>query len=496
MKLFWYLFVHQNKAFFRSAIWQRNMVLNALMLFFMLYMVAVFGFMGYMLEDLFEYLEPKRSPVSVFNGYLFYYLLADLLTRLMLQSLPVLKVSPYLHLPVNRGMLVHNLLFRTLFSTANFLPLALILPFYFRTVLPAQGPWGAVSWLLVILASMSATNLLVSFYKRSSMSNSRLQWLGLASLTLLGLSAYLKWIPWLDWSRVVYDAAASGSLMLLFISFSLLGFLYALNFRYLKSELYPEAYQKTSEQRSILAEGVGQFKSNSETWLYAGLEFLLILRNKRPKNVLVISMLFAVYGAVFYIQKNIYSEYSAMFLFAGVFTTGSFLIQYGQFLICWESAYMDGFYTRPGNMHRYLEAKWTLIAISVVVMFVLTLPMVYFGTNILMINAAAAVFNLGVNSFVMLTAASFNKKRIDLSKGSSFSWQGVGAAQWLVGLPILGLPLMIYLPFALFDAHHTGLMVVAGTGLLSLLFFKLWLGMIADNIAQRKYATLSGFRES
>jgi hypothetical protein len=306
MMLFWYLFVHQNKAFFRSSIWQRNIVLNILMLFFMLYVVAVFGFMGYLLEDLFEYLDPKRNPVSVFNGYLFYYLLADLLSRLMLQSLPVLKVSPYLHLPVSRSMLVHNLLFRTLFSTVNLLPLSLLLPFYFRTVLPAQGTWAAVSWLIVIMASLSITNLVVSFYKRSSMTNSKLQWLGLASLSLLGLSAYMKWIPWLEWSRFVYDAAAFGSVIPLLISLALLALLYALNFRYLKGELYPEAYQKSSEQRSILAEGVGQFKSNSETWLYAGLEFLLILRNKRPKNVLIISMLFAVYGAVFYIQKNIY----------------------------------------------------------------------------------------------------------------------------------------------------------------------------------------------
>lgn len=494
--LFWYLFQHQNKAFFRSAIWQRNIVLNALMIFFMLYFVVVFAAMGYMLQDLFEYLDPKRSPVSVFNGYLFYYLLADLLSRLFLQSLPVLKVAPYLHLPVKRDFLVHNLLFRTLFSTVNLLPLSHLLPFYFRTAIPTQGTWGAAAWLLVILASLSITNLLVSFYKRSAMTNSRMQWLGLAALVALGLSAYLNWIPWLSWSSIVYDWAATGSAFPLLISFGLLGLLYYFNFRYLRHELYPEAYQQTTQKRSILAEGIGQFKSSSKILLFAGMELLLILRNKRPKNVLIISMLFGVYGAVFYIQKSLYSEYSTMFLFAGIFTTGSFLIQYGQFLMCWESAFMDGIHSRPLNIRQYLQSKWLMMAISVGIMFIITLPMGYFGLSVVKINAAAAIFNLGMNTFVMMTAASYNKKRIDLSKGSSFSWQGVGAAQWLVGLPVIGLPVLIYLPFSLFDAPNTGLYVISGIGLLSLLFYKFWLGMIAENITNRKYATLSGFREN
>jgi hypothetical protein len=224
-------------------------------------------------------------------------------------------------------------------------------------------------------------------------------------------------------------------------------------------------------------------------------ELKMMLRNKRTRSVFFMSLFFSLYGLVFYLRQEDYGAYSTMFVFAGVFTQGAFLMMYGQFLFSWESAYMDGYHARPMQWKAFVQAKWILMAASVFVMFLLSLPMGYFfGIHITWINLASAVFNVGFNSFVMVTMATYNKKRIDLGRGSTFNWQGVGATQWLVGLPTIFLPAMLYLPFSLFEAYHPGLITLASIGVISLVFYKGWIQVIVKNLKDRKYQTLEGYR--
>jgi hypothetical protein len=52
--------------------------------------------------------------------------------------------------------------------------------------------------------------------------------------------------------------------------------------------------------------------------------------------------------------------------------------------------------------------------------YVVTIPYVLFGWKILLINSMTYLYNIGFLSFVLLYMSTYNKKRIDLSRGSAF----------------------------------------------------------------------------
>src|SRR5690606_7707894 len=69
-------------------------------------------------------------------------------------------------------------------------------------------------------------------------------------------------------------------------------------------------------------------------------ELRLIWRNKRPRTVAGMSVLFLFYGLIFYTQGD-YDERYTFLVFPATFITGGFLINYGQYIFSWESNYMD-----------------------------------------------------------------------------------------------------------------------------------------------------------
>lgn len=68
------------------------------------------------------------------------------------------------------------------------------------------------------------------------------------------------------------------------------------------------------------------------------LDLKLMWRNKRTKTQVFISLLFVFYGLIFYIQ-DIYANMMPMFAFLGIFMTGIFLANFGQFIPAWDSAH-------------------------------------------------------------------------------------------------------------------------------------------------------------
>lgn len=91
--------------------------------------------------------------------------------------------------------------------------------------------------------------------------------------------------------------------------------------------------------------------------------------------------------------------------------------------------------------------------------------------------------------------ATYNKKRMDLSKGSSFNYQGVGMMNWLILIPAFILPLLIYAPFGILGYRYTGLAAIGVLGIIGMLTRRFWVKMIEKGFYTRKYVMAEGFRE-
>jgi ABC-type arginine transport system permease subunit len=135
------------------------------------------------------------------------------------------------------------------------------------------------------------------------------------------------------------------------------------------------------------------------------------------------------------------------------------------------------------------------MSVSVVILAILSTPYLYFGWKILAINLACATYNLGVNIPVLLFAGSYNKKKIDLEKSPFMNYQGTGATQWIVGLPLFVVPTLIFYGVATFLNSEIAIIVLALFGIIGIGMRSFLIDKIAEGFRKRKYATVDGFKQ-
>lgn len=223
------------------------------------------------------------------------------------------------------------------------------------------------------------------------------------------------------------------------------------------------------------------------------LDLRLILRNKRAKSTLTLSFIMLFYGLLFY--NNPRYENSMMLIFVGIFITGIFTINFGQFIPAWDSGYYSMLMSQRISFKLYLNAKATLMYISIVVLALLSTPYAYFGWKILLINLACALYNIGINVPLLLYFGSFNKKRIDLDKSPMFNYQGTGVAQWLVTIPLIGMPLLIWWLLSKFIDSNLATIGLGLFGLVGYFLKNIIINEIAKAYQKRKYLMIDGFKE-
>jgi hypothetical protein len=224
------------------------------------------------------------------------------------------------------------------------------------------------------------------------------------------------------------------------------------------------------------------------------LDLKLIWRNKRPRSSIFILIIGLLYGLFFY-PNPVYQDKTWFYAFVGIFVTGIFLINFGQFIPAWDSGYYKMLMSQNIQYKQYLKSKFTLMAVSVVIMFVLSIPYVYFGWKILLAHLAAAIYNIGINTHVILFAGSFNRKKIDLNQRAAFNYQGTGAVQWLVGIPLMVLPLVVFGVSYYFVSFEMGCLVLSVLGLIGIVFHQKLMNFITEKYLNSKYKMIQAFSQ-
>src|SRR5690606_22215806 len=256
---------------------------------------------------------------------------------------------------------------------------------------------------------------------------------------------------------------------------------------YLDADL--QAKQKNADTREFL-----WTRKFGELAPYVQQDLKMIWRNKRPKTAVYMSLLILGYGLLFYPNETYY-ENPVFFIFVGIFMTGIFMINFGQFIPSWDAGYYPLIMSQNIHITKYLTAKAGLITVSVIALTILATPYLYFGWKIFLLNIVCAIYNIGVNIPMLLYAGSFNRKRIDLDKSPFMNYQGTGAAQWLVGLPLLFIPVFIFWVFNKFFSLEIGVAVILGLGMLGLILRNQVIEFIAVRYKRNKYAMIEGFKQ-
>ena len=482
------------KAFTRSSSFGKSLGLKIFLAFMALYFTLLFLLLGIGLYPLMLEMFPESEPLLMVNNFLLTWLGFELGVRFMLQTLPVLAIRPLLVLPVRKRTAVNFVLIKSLFSFFNLLPLLVIVPFGTIVVLKSDFQWFQVlAWMFATYALSLCINY-VNFVLKKKFADelkALLPYIGLVLLFVL-----------LDYFGVLSISEAFGELMnflilhpyLALVPVVMVFLLYKWNQRILESRFYLDdslrgKVKKTSTRDFSWVRRFGDFAP------YLQLDLKLIFRNKRPKTTVFLSIIILCYGLIFY-PNEAYADMPAIFVFVGIFMTGIFMINFGQFIPAWDSSYYSLMMAQNIPLRHYLVAKASLISCSIVILAILTTPYVYFGWDILLINMACAIYNLGVNVPVLLYAGSFNRKRIDLEKSPFMNYQGTGAAQWLIGIPLMVLPILCFWLIDKFVSFEVATGILFGMGFIGLVLRNALLARIEISYRRNKYVMINGFKQA
>jgi hypothetical protein len=477
------------KSFFRSASFTANLVMKIVMGLAALYFIAIFTGMGiaafFILND-----ELHLEPLTTVNKFLIYYLVGDLVLRYFFQKMPVTNIKPLLTLPINRNTIVHYSLGKTAISFFNIIHIFFFVPFTIVLLMQGYG-FQAVLWHLGIMALIYANNFINVLINNKNIVFYPL----LAVVVSLGLAQYYRLFDITDYTQRFFQGFYSTQ-YLFFVPILLAVAAYYFSFAYFKGNLNLDTglAKKSDEAKTENYRWLNQFGTLG-TFLKNDIK--LLRRNKRSRTTVIVSFFFIFYGLLFYTNSIEVYQNPMMQVFAGIFVSGGFLFTFGQFIPSWDSAYYQLMMSQNISYRQYIMSKWWLMVIGTVIATIIASFYLYFGWQTYMLIVVGAIYNIGVNSHLVMLGGAYVKTPIDLTMANKAfgDKQAFNFKTMLISLPKLLVPMLLYsLGYYLFSAN-IGFLFVALAGVVGFAFRNYVFTKIEKIYKTEKYATIAAYKQ-
>ncbi|MVO10139.1 hypothetical protein GOQ30_13285 [Flavobacterium sp. TP390] len=476
------------KAFIRSSSFSTNIVLKIFMILGALYFMSMFLLLGFGSYHILE--KAGQNPFDTINSFALYYLLVDLVIRFFFQKMPTLSIRPFLNQNVKKNNIVRFVLNKTMLSFFNFIHWFFFIPFTITLVM--KGYTGtAWIWCISMLLFVYINNFLAILIDKKD----AVFYTIVGIFAIFGVLQYYSIFDISLYSNPFFASFYKYSFWAL-IPIAILALLYYLNFKFFKSNLYLDA-GLSIEQNLATTENLTFLDQFGKLGTFLKNDIRLLKRNKRAKTTLLMSVMFLFYGLLFF--TNSIEAYNAPVwkIFAGIFVSGGFLFNFGQFVPSWDSSYYPLMMTQNITYKDYLSSKWWLMVIATTVSTLLASLYLFFGIETYLAILTGAIFNIGVNSHLVLLGGAYIKTPIDLTsnKNAFGDKKAFNVKTLLISLPKLLLPMLVYA-----IGHYTlgwqfGYLLVALLGILGFAFKNKVFQIIESIYKKEKYITLEAYKQ-
>ncbi|WP_412559628.1 DUF5687 family protein [Winogradskyella sp. MIT101101] len=478
------------KAFTRSASFKVNLALKILMIigaFFMILYALGLGIGAYYIIE--EMVDPE--PLKIINKFLIFYFIFDLVLKYFLQKMPIVNIKPLLYLPLKKNQVVSFGINKTMVSFFNIWHAFFFIPFSIVLLIEGHSLLNVVGWHIAMLALVYCNNFINIFVNSKD---------GIF-FTVIGIIVALVALLYFDIFDVTQFTAPIFSAFynqpyLAIIPIIVAFVLYKMAFKYFRDNFYLDAG---------LAKKVDIAETDNMIWLdrfgsvstFLKNDIKLIKRNKRSKMTIFMSFLFIFYGLLFTGSIEVYDG-PFWKIFAGIFVSGGFLFSFGQFVPSWDSAYYPLLMSQNIRYKEYLESKWYLMVIATIFTTIIASFYLYFGWQAYAAVVVGAIYNIGVNSHMVLWGGAYIKTPIDLTsaKKAFGDKKSFNVKTLLLTIPKLLLPMVIYAIGHFGYSEVLGFALVAVTGLAGLLFKNKVFGIIEKIYKSEKYKTLVAYKQN
>lgn len=481
--MLWDLLVHRWYRFTRSDSFEREVVIKILLAIFILYMVGNIIFLAIALPKIL--INATGDPVNIIHQVLFYYYVVELFLRFFIQSSPAIDLEPYLHLPIKKSRISLYLQLKSVLHPLNILAAVITGPFAFQVIAPAYGFSAAWLWWLSIISISIFLHFFMLIFRKKWEDNFYF-WVIILFLSVANyfLGSY-NTISLSGLFAEFYNTlinTPSLAFITMVLSLGMAGY----SFSYFKQNLYLEDIVSGKKQKG---ESYSSKLAFLDSYGISGTlilqEIKLILRHKRSRSFLILSVFFLLYGLLFLDDLN--EGMTPILLVIGILITGIFMLNYGQLLWSWKTNLLDFYFTRPFPIYEMVKGLHRLMVVSCLMFGLLSIPYVYFGWEILATFMACMIYNMGVNVPIIMRLSMWKPSAIDINKTAFMNYQGMGPAQWLMSIPVLVLPFVVYFAFAVPFNSSAGLAGLAFTGITGLIFYKPIVRALARRMQAEKY---------
>jgi multisubunit Na+/H+ antiporter MnhC subunit len=121
----------------------------------------------------------------------------------------------------------------------------------------------------------------------------------------------------------------------------------------------------------------------------------------------------------------------------------------------------------------------------------------YFGWQVYLTIVVGAIYNIGINSHLVLLGGAYTKTPIDLSsgKGAFGDKKAFNVKTMLISLPQLGLPILLYWVGTSLANATVGLALVAIVGVIGFALRNPVFSLIEKIYKSEKYATIEAYKQ-
>ncbi len=482
---------HQWTQQWRSTNWGRNLVTTIFLAIAAVYFGVLFVGLGWFYPDVVAEMTPERDPLRLLNAYLLHGMVMLTVGRFVLQRSAGSAVRPYRSLPIPKGRLTRLLQVTSALSLFNLLPLVLLGALGASTVGPSASAVGMAYWatgvLLVLILSQFANSLLRVAWDRnpSVVLGTAVLFAAGLGLDALGLGSLRLASAW------CFDGLSTGRpLPLIVLATGAVAAGWAAH-QALRTRLYAVGEETSTGARvTPRLTGLRELGLKGQTASLVQLSIMLILRNKRPRQMLLLNVPLTI-GLVVFMGPQLSGDPFLEMLF-GFLLTASLASPYFQFGgLAWHGNHFDVLLARPPIPRTLIQSQFALFAGLCLCSVLTVLPIVAWqAPGLLDTLAALLLYNLGVSAPAFLLLGTWNRTALAVNQTAFFNHQGNTSLAMISIAALITLPLTLFFGVGLEPA----LWILAGLGLLGLGTAPIWMRGLGRLLHRQRYTLAAGFR--
>jgi hypothetical protein len=492
---------HQWHQRTRSPTFGRGLIGGLLLLLAAAYFGSLFVAAGWYYPQVVAEVAPEQDPLRLLNEFLLYGAVGLVPMRFFLQRSAGSDVRPYLHLPLRRPQIVRILQVVSSLSLLNLLPVVVLASLWGSTVLPEVSAVGTAFWavgaLLLVATTQFLNSLLRAVWDRHA--GFVLGAAGLLAVVVAG-SNWRGFGGLREVSSGLFEGLAAGDIVPLVVLIGAAGATALAAHRALRGRLYSVLGDTEEGHTHAGAALQGRGRGWGRVASLALLDLKLILRNKRPRQMLLGTLLLEAFF-VFQVVTTTGGEPPPPVLDAfitvvfSIVLTGLLGFQYG-FTYSWHGAHFDGLMARAVRPRTLVRSQYATFCVLCVVGTAVVLPVVgALRPSMVAPMGAFLLYNLGVMPPVLLGLGVWSREAIALDQSAFFNYQGNTTATFAGGF--VGTLAAMALPVGLWVAlgRSVALVSAAALGTLVIVMSPFWTRVLGRVFHWQRHAMATGFRD-